>query len=96
VTASSGTVLANLAYLIGAVVFAILGGFVVWWRHRQPKSVDANVASFQRGLSALAPESGLGSDHHQGVTPRRGGHVHLRHATTTGEAAAEHAGGDSG
>jgi hypothetical protein len=56
-TASSGVVLANLAYLIGAVVLAVLGGTVVWLRHRQPKSVDANVASFNRGLRALAPDS---------------------------------------
>jgi hypothetical protein len=55
-TASSGVVISNLAYLVGAVVLAIIGGFVVWLRHRQPKSVDANVESFQRGLRALAPD----------------------------------------
>ena len=54
--ASSSTVLANLAYLIGAVVVAVIGGLLVWLRHRQPKSVDANMASFRRGLSALAPD----------------------------------------
>jgi hypothetical protein len=54
--ASSSTVLANLAYLIGAVVFAVIGGLVVWLRHRQPRSVDANMATFRRGLSALAPD----------------------------------------
>jgi hypothetical protein len=57
VNASSGVVLANLAYLLGAVVLAVIGGTVVWLRHRQPKSVDANVASFNRGLRALAPDS---------------------------------------
>jgi hypothetical protein len=56
-TASSGVVISNLAYLIGAVLLAIIGGLVVWLRHRQPKSVDANVESFQRGLRALAPDS---------------------------------------
>lgn len=55
--ASSTTVLANLAYLIGAVLLAVIIGLVVWLRHRQPKSVDANVASFRRGLSALAPDA---------------------------------------
>ncbi len=55
--ASSATVLANLAYLIGAVVLAIVIGLLVWLRHRQPKSVDANMASFRRGLSALAPDA---------------------------------------
>lgn len=54
--ASSSTVLGNLAYLIGAVVVAAAGGVIVWLRHRQPKSVDANMASFRRGLSALAPD----------------------------------------
>ena len=55
--ANSATVLANLAYLIGAVVVAVIIGLLVWLRHRQPKSVDANMASFRRGLSALAPDS---------------------------------------
>lgn len=59
--ASSSTALANLAYLIGAVVVAVIGGFAVWLRHRQPKSVDANMASFRRGLSALAPDPGAPS-----------------------------------
>lgn len=54
--ASSSVVLSNLAYLIGAVVFAVLGGVAVWWRHRTPKSVHANISSFNRGLRALAPE----------------------------------------
>ena len=59
--ASSSTVLANLAYLIGAVVVAAIGGLLVWLHHRQPKSVDANMASFRRGLNALAPETGAPS-----------------------------------
>ena len=60
-TASSSVVLANLAYLLGAVVLAVIGGTFVWLRHRQPKSVDANVASFNRGLRALAPDSEPGA-----------------------------------
>jgi hypothetical protein len=56
VTASSSTVLANLAYLIGAVVVAAIAVLLVWLKHRQPRSVDANMASFRRGLSALAPD----------------------------------------
>jgi hypothetical protein len=55
-TASSSTVLANLAYLIGAVALAVIALLIVWLRHRQPRSVDANMASFRRGLSALAPD----------------------------------------
>jgi hypothetical protein len=56
VIASSSTVLSNLAYLIGAVVVAIVAGLAVWLHHRQPKSVDASMASFRKGLSALAPD----------------------------------------
>ena len=43
----------------------MIGGIGVWLRHRKPKSVDANMASFKRGLNALAPDlrSGQGSRH---------------------------------
>lgn len=72
--ASSSVVLSNLAYLIGAVVFAVLGGVVVWWRHRTPKSVQANISSFNRGLRALAPEGEEGqAAHERGIQPRPGG-----------------------
>jgi hypothetical protein len=60
-TASSGVVLSNLAYLMGAVVVAVIGGLAVWLHHRQPRSVDANVESFQRGLRAIAPDSWRGA-----------------------------------
>lgn len=56
-TASSAVVLSNLAYLIGAVVLATIGGLIVWWRHRRPQSIYSNVESFHRGLQALAPDS---------------------------------------
>jgi hypothetical protein len=55
-TASSAVVLSNLAYLIGAVVLATIGGLIVWLYHRHPKSIYANVESFHRGLRALAPD----------------------------------------
>lgn len=58
--ASSSTVLSNLAYLIGAVVVAVIAGLALWLHHRQPKSADASMASFRRGLSALAPDSPSG------------------------------------
>jgi hypothetical protein len=51
----SSVVLANLSYLIGAVVLAIIGATIVLLRHRKPKSVEANMESFHRGLRALAP-----------------------------------------
>ena len=43
-TGSSSVVISNLAYLIGAIVLAIIGGFAVWLYHRQPKSIDAGDA----------------------------------------------------
>jgi hypothetical protein len=56
-TSSSTVVIQNLAYLVGAIVLAIVIGVAVWLRHRPPRSVDANVESFHRGLRALAPDS---------------------------------------
>jgi hypothetical protein len=63
-TATSSTVLSNLAYLIGFVVLAVVISLIIWMRHRRPRSVDANMANFRRGLEALAPEPGA---------PRRSG-----------------------
>lgn len=74
--ASSSTVLANLAYLIGAVVVAVIGGLLVWLRHRQPRSVDANMALFKRGLSALAPDPKAPS----GASIRRSDNARVRPA----------------
>lgn len=54
--ATSANVLSNLIYLLGAVAVAGVGVLVLWWRHREPTSVDAKMASFQKGLSALAPD----------------------------------------
>ena len=74
--ASSSVVLANLAYLIGAVVLAVIGGLAVWWRHRKPTSVHANMASFHRGLRALAPDDADRTATHTGpriIEPPAGG-----------------------
>jgi hypothetical protein len=54
VTAS--VVVQNLLYTVGAVVLAVIGGVIVTLRHRKPKSVEANMASFHKGLRALAPD----------------------------------------
>ncbi len=72
-TASSAVVLGNLAYLIGAVVLATLGGLIVWWHHRQPRSVHANVESFHRGLQALAPAS-----NQSGIRPAASGGLRIQ------------------
>ena len=53
---ASPVVISNLLYLVGAMVMAIIGGMIVVLRHRKPKSVEANITTFSRGLRALAPE----------------------------------------
>jgi hypothetical protein len=79
VIASSATVMSNLAYLVGAVVVAVIGGLVVWLRHRQPKSVDATMESFRRGLDVIAPQTqngragGRRNEYHPGIRPEPGG-----------------------
>lgn len=88
-----GVVVSNLLYLLGAVVVAIIGAFVVVLRHRKPKSVEANVASFHRGLRALAPDQPSGPS---GSGPSWGGARRPAAATPTAfrrpaEPALEHA-----
>ncbi|MDQ6838034.1 MAG: hypothetical protein M3137_06790 [Actinomycetota bacterium] len=51
-----GVVISNLLYVIVALTVAVIGALIVVLRHRKPKSVEANVASFHRGLRALAPD----------------------------------------
>ncbi len=87
-TATSSTVLSNVIYLIGAVAVAGVGILVLWWRHRVPTSVDAKMASFQKGLSALAPDrntsgstgrpTGLGTEGNFKVRPVAPQVSHLR------------------
>lgn len=94
-TGSSEVVLSNLAYLIGAVVLAIIGGLIVWLRHRQPKSVDANVESFSRGLRALAPDASLAGSRRGTANTASGGlRIQPRPAVGAGQETA--AGGDNG
>lgn len=65
-TASSAVVLSNLAYLIGAVVLATIGGLIVWLFHRKPRSIYSDMKTFHRGLQALAPDARTGAS---GATP---------------------------
>jgi hypothetical protein len=53
----TSVVVSNLAYLGGALVMIVLLSTVLVLRQRKPKSVDANVESFNRGLRALAPSA---------------------------------------
>lgn len=52
-------VVSNLMYLVGALVAMVLLGLIVFLYHRRPKSVEANMKTFSRGLRALAPEKPL-------------------------------------
>jgi hypothetical protein len=52
---ATSLVLQNLSYLIGAVALAVVIGVAVALRHRKPKSLEANVESFNKGLRALSP-----------------------------------------
>ena len=48
--------MANLLYLIGAVVaIAVICG-VLYMRNRRPRSMDSDIDSFRRELRALSPE----------------------------------------
>ena len=48
--------MANLLYLLGAVVASAIGiGFIVL-RGRKPTSTQASIESFERQLKALSPE----------------------------------------
>jgi hypothetical protein len=92
VIASSSTVISNLAYLIGAIVVAAVVGVGLWLHHRQPKSVDASMASFRRGLSALAPDQPPGSPSAPSPRPVPAALTHVRvedRSTAAEEAAGE-------
>lgn len=47
--------MSNLVYLLLAVTFSLLGSLFVWYRHRQPRSLEYAIDEFQRELEALAP-----------------------------------------
>lgn len=65
---TASVVISNLAYLVGAVVLAIIGGLIVVWFHRRPTSTEAHLETFNRGLQALSPE---GATKSQSVGIRR-------------------------
>lgn len=53
-------VVTNLLYLGVALAVAVVVALVVVVRQRKPKSVEANVSSFHKGLRALAPDDEAG------------------------------------
>ena len=48
----------NLLYLGIAVALSVIGTLILWLRSRQPRSMEAGMREFARGLRALAPERG--------------------------------------
>ena len=52
--------LGPLYYLVVPVAVAVILIVLVALRHRRPKSLEANVESFNRGLQALSPEAQSG------------------------------------
>ncbi|MGI8493682.1 MAG: hypothetical protein ACR2NJ_13215 [Acidimicrobiales bacterium] len=63
--------MSNLMYLAGAVVVAVVISSALVLRHRKPRSVEANMASFHRGLRALAPDHPPGGRRPDEVALRR-------------------------
>lgn len=49
--------MSNLIYLVIAVVLSLVGSLILWMRTRQPKSVEAGIEQFSKGLKALAPDA---------------------------------------
>jgi hypothetical protein len=87
-----GVVITNLLYLIVAIGVAVIGALVVVLRHRKPKSVEANVASFHRGLRALAPDQPSGPS---GSGPSWGGASRRAATTPSSFKRAEASGGET-
>jgi hypothetical protein len=48
--------MANLLYLVGAVVAIALICTALYMRNRKPRTLESGIDSFQRELKALAPE----------------------------------------
>jgi hypothetical protein len=46
----------NLIYLVIAVVLSVIGSLILWYRNRQPRSMDHGIRQFSKGLEALAPD----------------------------------------
>lgn len=46
----------SLIFLGIALVLSLLGCLLLWFRNRQPRSMDAHIRDFARELDALSPE----------------------------------------
>ncbi len=47
----------NLVYLLIAIGLSAIGSIILWYRHSKPKSLEAGIDEFDRGLKALAPDA---------------------------------------
>lgn len=56
--ASSSVVISNLAYLVGAIVLAIVVTCLVALYHRRPRSTEQDMDEFHKRLVALDPDRG--------------------------------------
>ncbi len=45
------------AFLLIPVLIVAVGSVVLWWRGRQPSSVESGIESFRREMQALSPEA---------------------------------------
>lgn len=49
--------MSNLIYLAIAIVLSLVGSLILWYRTRQPRSMEAGIEQFSKGLKALAPDA---------------------------------------
>lgn len=48
--------MSNLAFVVGAILLSALGTFIIWFRHRRPRSMQSGIDEFAKELKALAPD----------------------------------------
>jgi hypothetical protein len=52
--------LANVAFLLGALVISVVGSLALWLYHRRPQSFTTSIDDFQREMTALGHDQGSG------------------------------------
>lgn len=66
----------NLVFLGIAVILSLIGCFVLWFRSRPPRSMEAHIRDFAAELEALAPDRRGSPETRRietrGVNPKRG------------------------
>jgi len=46
----------GLVFLAVALVVSVFGSLMLWYRHRDPTSMDHGIDQFQREMRAIAPD----------------------------------------